>query len=518
MTELDRRSFLKSSAAATVGAGILGGPFAGYLAAPAVAGKGRDRQNALRAVPDLRDGQERLLLPAGFAYRSFHQSGRSAPIILDDGARLPGRHDGMAAFAGPGDLVTLVRNHEENGSAAGGAPAGAGTPVYDTGALGGTSTVHVTLEGEVVHSYMSLAGTQMNCSGGRMPWGSWVTCEETVNGYDVGDDFTRNFANNPPGEPAQPAGSDPFEYFQNARLQQVHGFIFEVPADGQATAQPIRNAGRFAHEAVAFDPKGGSLYLTEDNFAFPSGFYRYDPPTDPMKTGSLADGGTLWMLKVTGVDNADLAVSQPDGATYPVEWVKIDTPWFDFGRPAGPDAEHSNDEAITFVGNQGRAKGAAEFSRLEGAVYDRGWVFWTSTQGGGPAEAGEFDQIGGWGNGYGQIWGLDIKNETLHMLYQSPGPQILDFPDNVTTSARGTLIVCEDGTNENYLRGLTRKGELFDIAKNNLPVPPPSNVPDRNDEFAGATFSPDGETLFVNIQDSIGMTFAIWGPWGRVGV
>jgi secreted PhoX family phosphatase len=476
-------------------------------------------------VADLRDGQERLLLPAGFAYRSFQESSRrvSPSVTLDDGAKLPGRHDGMAAFEGTISAVTLVRNHEENSSATNGAAAGEDTPVYDSAALGGTSTVHVSLDGEVVHSVMSLGGTQMNCSGGRMPWGSWVTCEETVNGYDVGDDFTRNNAGNPPGEAAQPAGSDPLEYFQNARLQKIHGFIFEVPAHGVASAQPIKNAGRFAHEAVAFDPKGGSLYLTEDNFAFPSGFYRYDPPSDPMKTGSLADGGTLWMLRVKGTPNADLAKSQPAGATYDIDWVPIATPWFDFGRPAGPDAEHSNDEAINFVGNQGRALGAAGFSRLEGAVYDHGWIFWTSTQGGGAAMTVPFDQVGGWGKGRGQIWGLDLKAQTLHMLYESPGPEILDFPDNVTTSARGTLIVCEDGTAGNYLRGLTRKGELFDIAKNNLPPqpqpsPPAPTVPDVNDEFAGATFSPDGSTLYVNIQDTIGMSFAIWGPWGRVGV
>jgi secreted PhoX family phosphatase len=82
----------------------------------------------------------------------------------------------------------------------------------------------------------------------------------------------------------------------------------------------------------------------------------------------------------------------------------------------------------------------------------------------------------------------------------------------VTTSPRGTLVVCEDGNNppgHNFLRGLTRKGDLFDIAENRINLA---------DEFAGSTFSPDGETLFVNIQQTTGMSFAIWGPWGRIDV
>jgi len=32
-------------------------------------------------------------------------------------------------------------------------------------------------------------------------------------------------------------------------------------------------------------------------------------------------------------------------------------------------------------------------------------------------------------------------------------------------------------------------------------------------EFAGATFSPDGRTLFVNMQNGPGLTYAILGPW-----
>lgn len=104
----------------------------------------------------------------------------------------------------------------------------------------------------------------------------------------------------------------------------------------------------------------------------------------------------------------------------------------------------------------------------------------------------------------------------LQLVYQSPGPDVLDFPDNVTTSPRGTLVVCEDGSNNNFLRGLGRGGQLFDIALNRLVSR--TGAPRYDDEFAGSTFSPDGHTLFVNIQASRGMTFAIWGPWERIGV
>ena len=503
MTELDRRSFLKRSAAVTAGAAIAGGPLAGFLAGPAVAGAGRGGRDLLHDVPDLRDGVVRLALPKGFQYRSFQQSRRPPTppnVILDDGSSLPGRHDGMAAFDGPGRrLLTLVRNHEENGSALNGSFGAAGTPTYDSSALGGTSTVHVTPRGQVEYSYASLSGTQMNCSGGRMPWGSWMTCEETVNGYDVGDDFTRGTA-------------PPTTYVQNARLQKNHGYIFEVPVDGRSTADAITHAGRFPHESVAWDPRGGALYLSEDNFAFPSGFYKYVPTRNPKRAGRLLDGGRLYMLKVAGVDNADLAVHSANGTTFDVEWVEIDEPSFDFGRPApGSAPTRTNDDALQFVSGQGLAKGAAKFSRLEGTVYDRGWIYFTSTQGGVAPGPTQPDTVGGFGRGWGQIWAYHPRTSTLHLLFESPSQDVLDFPDNVTTSAQGTLVVCEDGANFNFLRGLTRRGELFDIAQNKIAT-------QLNDEFAGSTFSPDGRTLFVNIQSTVGLSIAIWGPWSRIDV
>jgi secreted PhoX family phosphatase len=92
-----------------------------------------------------------------------------------------------------------------------------------------------------------------------------------------------------------------------------------------------------------------------------------------------------------------------------------------------------------------------------------------------------------------------------------------DFPDNITTSKRGTLVGCEDSTVDNYVRGLSRGGQLWDIALNRM-VSRLTGQPRFGDEFAGSTFSPGGHTLFVNIQASRGVTFAIWGPWRRIGV
>jgi len=487
MTDLDRRTFIRQGAAAA-GAGLLAGPFQGFFASAANAsaphGGHRLGYGPLAPVADLRDGIERLLLPKGFRYRSFDVTGGT----LTDGTTIPGRHDGMAAFRDGHHhrrrgrrTSVLVRNHEVNG------PVGAfGDPstAYDTAAGGGTTTVEVDGHGNVERSFVSLNGTQMNCSGGPMPWGSWITCEETVNGPDVGNDFT---------------GAD------NSQLTRKHGYIFEVPAGRRGRAEPVRNAGRFAHEAAAYDKRTNAVYLTEDNFGFESGFYRYLPPTSPMRRRRLDDGGRLQMLAVTRNANIDLAgVTGPPpevGSSYAVEWVDIDHP--------DPDVDgFTNDQAIVAVGAQGRARGAAIFSRLEGAAIHGNVVYFTSTQGG-RTPPGDVDPDG-FGAGRGQIWAYHTTRERLYLLYESPSREVLDFPDNITTSSNGTLVICEDGDQGNFLRGLSRRGRIFDFAKN--------NIPDRtDDEFAGATFSPDYRTLYCNIQASSGLTFAIWGPWRRGG-
>ncbi|MET7869449.1 alkaline phosphatase PhoX [Streptomyces cyaneofuscatus] len=472
---MNRRKFLAANSALAAAAAV-GGPFQGVakaadLGRPATGGG----YGPLGAVPDLSDGQVRLHLPEGFAYRSFNPAGGT----FTEGGLTPGYHDGMGAFQGPRGTVMLVRNHEVTW------PLGAfGDPekAYDPIAPGGTSTLVVTGQGEVIRSTASLTGTLMNCSGGQMPWGSWVSCEETINGPDVANDYS--------GLP-------------NSRFTEKHGYLFEVPVAGIATARPIRAAGRFTHESAAYDPHTGAIYLTEDNYNFASGFYRYLPPRDPRTTRSILDGGRLQMLAVRGEEGKDLSLGQPRHAKYRAVWVDIEDPDPTYtGLPA-------NDTAVNAVGDQGRARGAALFARLEGCVYHQGVVYFVSTQGGATAEGDKAPS--GFGDGRGQVWAYDTVASELRLVYESPGSMALDLPDNITTSPRGTLVVCEDGNEDNYVRGLTRSGCIFNFARLE-PI-----VEDSGAEFAGSTFSPDGRTLFVNVQSKAGRSFAIWGPWQRGG-
>ena len=101
------------------------------------------------------------------------------------------------------------------------------------------------------------------------------------------------------------------------------------------------------------------------------------------------------------------------------------------------------------------------------------------------------------------------------MLFQSPGPEVLNAPDNICVSPRGGLVLCEDGSGEEFLHGLTVDGAVFPFAKNTVVLNGERNgiAGDyRGSEWAGACYSPDGQWLFANLQ-SPGITFAITGPW-----
>ncbi len=443
MAGLSRRTFLQGGIGAAAGAAALAGPFQGFLARAGAAPPPLDV--VLGPIPDERDGTTvRLWLPAGFKYRSFHDT--EATVTLTDGTTLPGRHDGMAAFPGPNGNVMLVRNHEVNGPTAALRP---GHAVRRDGPAAGPRPSRSTFSANVESSYTSLNGTQMNCAGGLMPWGSWITCEETVNGPDVGPDFT---------------GAS------NVTLAEAPRVPLRGP--GRRPVEP-----RADHEGGAVRPRGGRLRPEHGHplpdrgqLRLPVGLLPLHPHDQPDADGEAGQRGSAPDAGRQGEEEL-----RPRGhashaqASCKVAWVDIDDPDPTFPYTPGRPAPTTNNDAINYVGNQGRAKGAAYFSRLEGCVYSNGKVYFCSTQGGGSAEPGLSDTVQGWGNGSGQIWAYDTRAEVLRLVYQSPGPDTLDFPDNVTVRpGRKTLVLCEDNINDNYLRGLTPDGRLSNIALNRL--------------------------------------------------
>jgi uncharacterized protein len=450
MQPRSRRAFLRLAATA---AGIT-------VAAPLEALARRVRSGTIETetafgplapVRDEATGLPLLELPPGFRYRTLAWTGDA----MDGGARMPGAPDGMAAFPGSDGVVHLIRNHELSTGAAF-APALA----YDAYAGGGTTTLTVRADAAgLVGGRASLAGTVRNCAGGATPWRSWLTCEETVLGPSA----------------AAPA------------LEKPHGYVFDVPVDGEAAPTPLVAMGRFVHEAVAIDPRSGIIYETED--ARRAGLYRFVPATP----GRLADGGQLQMLAVRGHPWCDLRNGQPANVAYSIYWVDIDD----------PDRMHANPTAADGGGvfSQGFEAGGAVFARLEGACYAEGKIFVTSTDGGHAR--------------MGQVWQLDIDRRELRLVFESPGADVLNMPDNLTMSPRGGLVLCEDGTANPCIHGLTTDGRVFRFARNAVRLSGEHNgiAGDfSTSEFAGATFSPDGRWLFVNVQ-SPGITLAITGPW-----
>ncbi|MCX4531862.1 alkaline phosphatase PhoX [Streptomyces sp. NPDC002596] len=447
-----RRQVLAGSGATAVSiafAGAFSELFAGTAAARGHSGYGP-------LVPDP-DGL--LDLPQGFRYRVLSREGDQ---LRSGEGRVPSNHDGMAAFTGHRGRVHLVRNHENRVTAKIPVPTVDGL-TYDPMGKGGCTALELDSRGAVLGERVAIAGTAVNCAGGRTPWNTWLTCEETedragTNGYT-----------------------------------KDHGFIFEVDgADPRRTgAVPLTAMGRFQHEAIAIDPDNGIVYETEDAFDKPFGlFYRFLPEKPLGGTGSLRAGGELQAMRVPGVP--DLSVIQETGASFDrIEWVPV------------PDPQAAT-TAIRF--QDFGPKGITHAQKLEGCYWGGSSVYFVSSF--------AHSAAGSAADHFGQVWRYEPKRRRLTLVVVfGPGTDVQlpgESPDNICLTSDGGLMVCEDGNGAQHVFGVTRHGEVYAMARGR------QNIGTAEDpewgEFAGVTFAPDGGTMFVNCYTP-GTTFAVTGPW-----
>lgn len=157
----------------------------------------------------VRDPQGIFDLPEGFQYKILSIQGQK----MSDGTPVPTYFDGMGAFAGPNGTTILIRNHELS---PGDKPSviASHQNKFDRRSSGGTTTLIIDSDRNVIEEYVSLAGTNRNCAGGTTPWGSWISCEEDV--------------------------------------APNHGYNFEIPSQGKIIKpEPLVAMGRFRHEAIS---------------------------------------------------------------------------------------------------------------------------------------------------------------------------------------------------------------------------------------------------------------------------
>jgi secreted PhoX family phosphatase len=406
-----------------------------------------------------------IALPEGFSYRVFSRTGET----MDDGLSVPGKHDAMGAFpyiradgSVDPDRTIIIRNHEvEDAHRTTGAFVRPGSidtfdqaKLYDPG-FGRPSRGGTTT---LVYNTKTreLESQWMSLAGTERNCAGGVTPHNTWLTCE---------------ETASVKGE---------RFEQDHGYVFEVPVTATPTLaepKPIRAMGRFMHEATSTDPRTGIVYQTEDRHD--GIIYRYIPK----EPDDLHAGGKLQALRVDHTPSLDTrnwdAETVRPNEPMTVSWITLN------------DVESPKDD-LRYRGFQA---GAARFARGEGMWWGDGSVYFAATTG---------------GQGYhGQLWRItadpDSGVDRLELFAEPRDPSILHRADNITFSPWGHLIVCEDENEPPRMIGVTPEGQFYVIGRNAA----------SNSEFAGATFSADGKTLFVNIQNP-GYTLEITGPWDRI--
>ena len=347
----------------------------------------------------IRDPNALFDLPYGFTYKVLKTSNE----LMSDGIPYGRRPDGMASFQLSNGDIALVINHEIDGKDYHLNPSTAYQTSRGIPRSGGTSTLILEPNGlNLRKSQRSLSGTVDNCAGGKTPWNTWISCEET-------DELN-------------------------------HGYAFEVDPESSSLMgyKRLTNMGRFRREAIAVDlnDSQGCVYQTEDDYK--GLFYRFTPQSP----GILDGPGQLHALVIPSVANTSNRSGEISvGDSFNVNWVPIDD----------PEAKYLKTR------DQGKMLGASIFSGGEGIIFtnnkdNESVIFFTCKSAG--------------LKGYGQMWAFEPKHSKITLFYESRSKNDFWKGDNINTTPWGDLIICEDNdSNACKLLGCTPNGHMYTLGR-----------------------------------------------------
>ncbi|MBL8464718.1 MAG: PhoX family phosphatase [Thauera sp.] len=397
------------------------------------------------------------------------------------------------------------------------------TPMLMTGPAAGDTLLQTTADptGSIA------LGTLNNCGNGYTPWGTYLTCEENFNQYfgtlnTLGT--SRNAAQVRYGldsngtERKYEQYVPRFDWQLEPNESNRFGWIVEIdPFDPRSTPKKRTALGRFKHENAAYRIGADGtvvVYMGDDQandyvYKFVSdGKY---VAGDIRNNANLLDSGKLYVAKF----NDGTATGDFMGTG---EWILLDK------AANGALAGFANQaEVLVNTRLAADAVGATKMDRPEWvAVHPKtGEVYVTMTNNSGrtvtddanPRASNRFGQIVRWREAADDPaatsfeWDLFVLagNPTVHSDLRAGSSNVtaenmFNSPDGLGFDKEGRLWIQTDG---NY----SNSGDFAGQGNNQMLCADPASkeirrffVGPKECEVTGLTFTPDGKTLFINIQ------------------
>jgi len=366
-------------------------------------------------------------------------------------------------------------------------------------------------------------GTFNNCANGWTPWGTYLTCEEN---------FSFHFK--PPADPNTMEERyaltpwvgfsfnwgelDPrFDVARNRNEPNHHGWVVEIdPYDPQA--QPVKRTalGRMSHECAvpAICNDGRVAFYTDDDrvFEYLYKFISANPwnPDDRAANRDLLDTGTLYVARFNADGSGDwLELTHGKNGLTPENGFDSQAAVVMFARAAGDRVGATKMDRPEWIAVHPQTKDVYCTLTNNGA---RGAGSWEDATPANPRAPNRYGHILRWSEAGGDHaatrfrWEIFVlagnPNHAAAAQHGNIKGDLFASPDSLMIDARGALWVQTD-----ISPGRLHRGDHALFGNNQMLVMDPVTrearrflTGPRGCEVTGACMTPDGRTLFVNMQ------------------